>query len=154
MQFETLIYRREGRVARITLNRPERLNAITLAMPGEIRSAVEEANQDDNVHVILLDGAGRAFCSGYDLKAYAEATGHETGTQEMPWDPFLDFQLMDHNTQCFLSLWRSYKPTVCKIHGYALAGGSDIALCCDLIVMAEDAKIAIRRHGSGGARRR
>ncbi len=141
MQFETLIYRREGRVARITLNRPERLNAITLAMPGEIRSAVEEANQDDNVHVILLDGAGRAFCSGYDLKAYAEATGHETGTQEMPWDPFLDFQLMDHNTQCFLSLWRSYKPTVCKIHGYALAGGSDIALCCDLIVMAEDAQI-------------
>jgi enoyl-CoA hydratase len=65
----------------------------------------------------------------------------EAGSQEMPWDPFLDFQLLDHNTQCFLSLWRSYKPTVCKVHGYAVAGGSDIALSCDLVVMAEDAHI-------------
>ncbi|TKT73786.1 crotonase/enoyl-CoA hydratase family protein [Afipia massiliensis] len=141
MTFETLNYQVTDRVATITLNRPERLNAISRGMPSEIRNAVELANNDDLVHVILLQGAGKAFCAGYDLKNHAEAPRGQTGTQEMPWDPFIDFQLMDRNTQNFQSLWRSYKPTICKIHGYAVAGGSDIALSCDLIVMAEDAKI-------------
>lgn len=139
MAFETLTYEVRDRVATITLNRPARLNAISRAMPGEIARAVEMANADDLVHVILLQGAGRAFCAGYDLKDFAER--RDGATQEMPYDPLLDFQLMDRNTQNFLSLWRSYKPTVCKIHGYAVAGGSDIALSCDLVVMAEDARI-------------
>jgi enoyl-CoA hydratase len=141
MDFETLTYARADRVATITLNRPERLNAISRAMPEEIRAAVEHANADDLVHVIVLQGAGRAFCAGYDLKAYAEGPRGTGGSQEMPWDPFLDYQLMDRFTQNFMSLWRSYKPVICKVHGYAVAGGSDIALSCDLIVMAEDAKI-------------
>lgn len=141
MDYETLTYGRADRVATITLNRPERLNAISRAMPDEIRAAVERANADDLVHVIVLQGAGRAFCAGYDLKAYAEAPRSATGSQDMPWDPFIDYQFMDRCTQNFMSLWRSYKPTVCKVHGYAVAGGSDIALSCDLIVMAEDAKI-------------
>ena len=59
----------------------------------------------------------------------------------MPWDPTLDYKMMKRNTEQFMSLWRSYKPTICKIHGYAVAGGSDIALCCDIIIMAENAKI-------------
>jgi enoyl-CoA hydratase len=102
--------------------------------------AVEAANRDDDVHVIILTGAGRAFCAGYDLKEYAES---ETSpyTQEMPWDPMIDFDLMHRNTQDFMSLWRSHKPTIAKIRGFAVAGGSDIALCCDLIVMTDDAKI-------------
>ncbi len=141
MDYTTLRYRREDRIALITLDRPERLNAITRAMPGEIRDAVDRANRDDLVHVILIEGAGRAFCAGYDLKLSAEGPPGTGGSQEMPWDPFQDFQLMDHNTQCFLSLWRSYKPTICKVHGYAVAGGSDIALSCDLVVMGESAKI-------------
>ena len=141
MAYQTLSYSRDDRVATITLNRPDRLNAITREMPDEIRAAVEEANRDDLVHVIVLQGAGRAFCAGYDLKNAAERPRGTGGSQEMPWDPFIDFQLMDHNTQCFQSLWRSYKPTICKIHGYAVAGGSDIALSCDLVVMAEEAKI-------------
>ncbi|MCW5746278.1 MAG: crotonase/enoyl-CoA hydratase family protein [Alphaproteobacteria bacterium] len=141
MDYETLTYGRADRVATITLNRPERLNAISRAMPDEIRAAVERANADDLVHVIVLQGAGRAFCAGYDLKAYAEAPRAETGTQDGAYDPFLDYQFMDRCTQNFMSLWRSYKPTICKVHGYAVAGGSDIALCCDLVVMAEDAKI-------------
>ena len=141
MQYETLTYARADRVATITLNRPERLNAIVKPMPDEIRAAVERANQDDLVHVILLQGAGRAFCAGYDLKNSAEKPRGSAGSQDMPWDAFLDFAMMDHNTQCFHSLWRSYKPTVCKVRGYAVAGGSDIALSCDLIVMAENAKI-------------
>ena len=141
MDYQTLTYRTHERVAFITLNRPERLNAITPGMPDEIRHAVEQANRDDLVHVIVLAGEGRAFCAGYDLKLAAESPRGTGGSQEMPWDPLIDFQLMDHNTQCFLSLWRSYKPTICKVQGYAVAGGSDIALSCDLVVMGENAKI-------------
>jgi enoyl-CoA hydratase len=140
MEFTTLTYTTDDRVATITLNRPERLNAINQAMPSEIRTAVEAANDDDDIHVIVLTGAGRAFCAGYDLKEYAEAADTPY-SQPMPWDPMLDFDLMHRNTQDFMSLWHSSKPTIAKIRGFAVAGGSDIALCCDLVVMAEDAKI-------------
>ncbi len=140
--FKTLLYETEGRVARITLNRPDRLNAITEATPGEIRAAVERANDDDAVHVIVLQGAGRAFCAGYDLKVFAEGEGGNDLIQtEMPWDPMIDYRLMKRFTDDFMSLWRSYKPTICRVQQYAVAGGSDIALCCDAIVMEEDAKI-------------
>jgi enoyl-CoA hydratase len=90
------------------------------------------------VHVIVLQGAGRAFSAGYDMKEYAEAG---VDTQGEVWDPIRDFALMKHNTDDFFSLWRSLKPTVAKVHGYAVAGGSDIALSCDLVVMADDARI-------------
>ncbi len=141
MDYEHLIYAREDRVATITLNRPERLNAIARGMPQEIKAAVDRANADDLVHVILLQGAGRAFCAGYDLKNSAEQPRGASGSQDGVYDPLIDFLGMDNNTQCFQSLWRSLKPTVCKVHGYAVAGGTDIALSCDLIMMAEDARI-------------
>jgi enoyl-CoA hydratase len=141
MSSKTLLYEKKGRIARITLNRPRRLNAISVGMPREIRLAVEEANADDGVHVIVLQGAGRAFCAGYDLKDFAEKKGKVSYTQDMPWDPMIDYRGMKANTDDFFSLWRSYKPTICKVHGYAVAGGSDIALCADIVIMAEDAKI-------------
>ena len=141
MTFATLIYETAGRIARISLNRPERLNAIDERMPGEIRAAVERANADDGIHVIVLQGAGRGFCSGYDLKAFAETAGENPGVQSMPWDPMVDYRFMKQCTDDFFSLWRSYKPVICKVHGYAVAGGSDIALCADIVIMAEDAKI-------------
>ena len=141
MEFTTLRYDTDGRIARITLNRPDRLNAISAAMPGEIRAAVARANADPAVHVILLSGAGRAFCAGYDLKEFAEQPGTHSLTQDMPWDPTLDYKIMKGFTDDFMSLWRSYKPVICKVHGYAVAGGSDIALSCDIVVMAEDARI-------------
>jgi len=131
-------YEVAGRTATITLHRPERLNAIDAAMPGEIRRAVEAANDDPEVHVIVLAGAGRAFCAGYDLKEFAEAG---RGTQPAVWDPVKDYRFMKRNTDDFMSLFRSLKPTVCKVQGHAVAGGSDIALCCDLVVMADDARI-------------
>lgn len=137
----TLRYSTEGRIATITLHRPERLNAIDEHMPGEIESAVERAVADDAVHVIVLEGAGRAFCAGYDLQRFAEAKGPNAGVQAMPWEPMLDYSVMHRFTQHYMSLWRCAKPTIAKVHGYAVAGGSDIALCCDLVVMAEDAKI-------------
>ena len=134
-------YAVDGRIATIVLNRPERLNAIDRSMPGEIRHAVEEANSDDRVHVIVVTGEGRSFCAGYDLKEYAEAPGTNEGVQDMPWDPTVDFRWMWQNTEDFMSLWRSFKPTIAKVRGHAVAGGSDIALCCDFVVMAEDARI-------------
>jgi enoyl-CoA hydratase len=140
MEWKSIDYQVEGRVATITLNRPSRLNAIDQHMPGEIRRAVETAQDDRDVHVIVVTGAGRAFCSGYDLKEYAERPDAPL-SQQMPWDPMLDFALMHRNTQDFMALWRSYKPTIAKVRGYAVAGGSDIALACDLVVMAEDARI-------------
>jgi enoyl-CoA hydratase len=141
MTFSSLLYHADDRIAWITLNRPERLNAIDHVMPRELQAAVEEANRDDAVHVIVLAGAGKGFCSGYDLKLYAESAGPNAGVQTMPWDPMIDYRMMSENTRCFMSLWRSLKPVLCKVHGHAVAGGSDIALCCDLIFMAEDAKI-------------
>jgi enoyl-CoA hydratase len=137
----TVLFERDGRVARLTLNRPEALNAINDELPEQLRAAVERANADPEVHVIVLSGAGKAFCSGYDLKRFAETPRPVPGSQDMPWDPMIDYQLMSRYTACFMSLWRSLKPTVAKVHGHAVAGGSDIALCCDLVVMAEDAKI-------------
>lgn len=134
-------YQNDGRIARIFLNRPDVLNAIDDDVPQQLADCVARANADDAVHVIVLSGAGRAFCAGYDLKAYAETSGENSVTQDMPWDPMKDYAFMKRNTDLFMSLWRSYKPVICKVHGFAVAGGSDIALCCDLVVMADDAKI-------------
>jgi enoyl-CoA hydratase len=141
MRYTSLKYAVAGRIARITLNRPARLNAIDDRMPREIRRAVEAANDDERVHVIVLAGAGRAFCAGYDLKQFAEGDAKNRWNQPMPWDPMKDFRGMKANTDNFFSIWRSYKPVICKVHGYAVAGGSDIALCADIVVMEDKARI-------------
>ena len=136
-----VLYERDGRLARITLNRPDVLNAINDTLPAALEAAVAQANADPEARVIVLSGAGRAFCAGYDLTAYAERPGTNPGIQEMPWDPMQDYAFMKRTTDQFMSLWRSLLPVVCKVHGYAIAGGSDIALCSDLLVIAETAKL-------------
>ena len=137
-ELTALRYEVRERKAYLTLNRPERLNAIDHRMPRDIRQAVEMANDDPEVHVIVLQGEGRSFCAGYDLKAFAEGG---VGTQGAVWDPIKDYRAMKRNTDDFMTLFRSLKPTLCKVQGHAVAGGSDIALCCDLVVMADDARI-------------
>ena len=141
MSQRAVVWDKDGRIARIKLNRPDVLNAINDELPHDLARCVLEANDDDDVHVIILSGEGRAFCSGYDLTYYAEGNGSGDVTQEMPWDPMKDYAFMKKNTDLFMSLWRSHKPTIAKVHGFAVAGGSDIALCCDMIVMADDAEI-------------
>ncbi len=136
-----VLYERDGRIARITLNRPDVLNAIDDDVPRELAACVAQADNDRQVHVIVLSGAGRAFCAGYDLTYYAQAAGTNSGTQKMPWDPMKDYAFMMRNTELFMSLFRSKRPVIAKVHGFAVAGGSDIALCSDVIVMAEDARI-------------
>jgi enoyl-CoA hydratase len=130
------------RIARLLLNRPEKLNAINEAMPQEISAAVAWANADEEVHVIVVEGAGKGFCGGYDLSQFGEGRiDHPCQQERHPWDPMDDYAYMKRNTEHFMSLWKSPKPTVAQVHGHAVAGGSDIALCCDLLVMAEDARI-------------
>jgi enoyl-CoA hydratase len=162
----TLTYETDGRIARITLNRPQRGNGITLEMPRELAACVERANLDPEIHVIALAGNGSGFCGGYDLVESAEGRGvpenereptadsavppgspvdpmvmarnHDPGGQ---WDPVTDFQMMWRNLRGFMSLFHSEKPTVCKVHGYCVAGGTDMALCSDLLVIEDRAKI-------------
>ncbi|ETR78709.1 enoyl-CoA hydratase [Afipia sp. P52-10] len=130
------------RVARLLLNRPERLNAINDETPEEIQRAVKWAEKNDDIHVIVVEGAGKGFCGGYDLAHYAERKkGHPNQQENHPWDPMVDYASMKENTEQFMSLWRCSKPTIAKVHGHAVAGGSDIALSCDMLIMAEDAKI-------------
>jgi enoyl-CoA hydratase len=143
--FRTLLLRRQPgheRILRLTLNRPERLNAIGQDMPREIREAVEWAEADDTTHVIVLDGAGRAFCAGYDLVDFGSGrAAHPCQQEAYPFDAMDDYAAMKGYTEDFMRLWRCRKPTIAMVHGHAVAGGSDIALCCDLLVMADDAKI-------------
>jgi enoyl-CoA hydratase len=156
----TLTYEASDRVARITLDRPGRGNGITPQMPAEIAACVERANLDPAVHAIALAGNGSGFCGGYDLVASAEGDMSELGGVEAPpgspldpatiganhmpesnWDPVTDFQFMWRNVRGFMSLFHSEKPVLCKVHGYCVAGGTDMALCSDLLVIAADAKI-------------
>jgi enoyl-CoA hydratase len=159
-RLETLTYEAGDRVARITLNRPERGNGIVPRMPAEIAACVERANLDPEVHVIALAGNGTGFCGGYDLVASAEGDMSGLGGVEAPpgspidpatiganhapesnWDPVTDFQFMSRNVRGFMSLFHSEKPVICKVHGYCVAGGTDMALCSDLLVIGADAKI-------------
>lgn len=137
----SVIFKKEDRIARVILNRPNKMNAINDLMPKEIENAIQLADSDPDIHVIILSGAGKAFCAGYDLEHYSNESETNNVIQGMPWDPMKDYQFMWKNTQHFMSLWRAMKPVICKIHGYAVAGGSDIALCADMTIMADNAEI-------------
>lgn len=129
-----------GRVARLTLNRPERGNALTPTLLSELGAAVEQADLDGEVHVLLLSGRGKGFCGGYDLvwSAESQLPNHDPS---QPWDPMLDYSVMSRNVRTFMSLYHCSKPVVCKVQGFCVAGGTDMALCSDLLVIAADAKI-------------
>ncbi len=135
-----VLYEVRDRIAHLTLNRPDRGNGITRGLVLELERSVERADLDPEVHVLLLSGAGKGFCGGYDLVQYAEGTIPNHDPNE-PWDPMLDYQFMSRNVRAFMSLFHCSKPVVCKVHGFCVAGGTDMALCSDLLVIAADAKI-------------
>ncbi|GAB4583894.1 crotonase/enoyl-CoA hydratase family protein [Nocardia sp. IFM 10818] len=155
----TLTYEVTGRIARITFNRPEQGNAITSDTPVELAAAVERADLDPRVHVIVVSGRGKGFCGGYDLSIFAENGFEPTagaqsaegtvldpvvqGRNHNPWgtwDPMVDYAMMSRFNRGFSSLLHANKPTVAKVHGFAIAGGTDIALFADQIICAEDAR--------------
>jgi enoyl-CoA hydratase len=160
-ELATMTYEASGRIARITLDRPQRGNGITRNLVTELEQCVERADLDAAVHVILLAGNGKGFCGGYDLVESAEGQGRmgneavqtPTGSPLDPavmaanhdprgtWDPMVDYAMMARNVRAFMSLFRCSKPVVCKVHGFCVAGGTDMALCSDLLIIASDAKI-------------
>ncbi len=157
----SIAYEVTGRIARITLDRPERGNGITRGLLSELERRVEQADLDPAVHVMLLSGNGKGFCGGYDLVESAEGQGRMGGEGETPapgspldpsvmaanhdpagtWDPMVDYAMMSRNVRAFMSLFHCSKPVVCKVHGFCVAGGTDMALCSDLLIIAADAKI-------------
>jgi enoyl-CoA hydratase len=144
MAYETIRYAVDGPVARITLDRPDRLNTIVPPMPDELEAAVDAAVADDEVKVIVLRGAGRSFCAGFD---FGGGFHHwdERLTTGGEWDPGKDFAFATSPTHGpvpkFMSLWRAPKPSIAQIHGWCVGGGSDLALCADLVIASEDARI-------------
>jgi enoyl-CoA hydratase len=157
----TMTYEVSDRVARITLDRPERGNGITRGLVSELERCVERADLDPAVHAILLAGNGKGFCGGYDLVESAEGQGRQDGEALAPppgspldptvmaanhdpagtWDAMVDYAMMSRNARAFMSLFHCGKPVVCRVHGFCVAGGTDMALCSDLLVIAADAKI-------------
>jgi enoyl-CoA hydratase len=142
--YQTLLYDTEGAVATITLNRPQRLNTIVPPMPDELEAAVHHAIGDAEIKVIVLRGAGRSFCAGFD---FAGGFHHydEQLTSDGAWDPGKDFVAATSQAlgavPKFMSLWRSPKPVIAQIHGWCVGGGSDMALCADVVIASEDARI-------------
>jgi enoyl-CoA hydratase len=164
-----IVYESADGVARITLNRPERGNGINRALLAELERCVERADLDPRVRVVVLSGRGKGFCGGYDLVESAEGQGRldgdngqseERGVAGPPpgspldprvmmnnhdptgiWDPMVDYAMMSRNVRAFMSLFHCSKPVVCKVHGFCVAGGTDMALCSDLLVIAAEAKI-------------
>ncbi len=142
MDRTTLLYEVEDSVATITLNRPDRLNTIVPPMPEEFEDCIREAGGDDAVRVVVVRGAGRSFCAGYD---FADGFHHwdEHLYTDGEWDPGKDFIGTGAfgPTQRFMSMWRLPKPVIAQVHGWCVGGGSDMALCADLVIASEDARI-------------
>ena len=144
MPYETVLYDTEGAIATITLNRPDRLNTIVPPMPDELQDAVHRASLDGAVKVIVLRGAGRAFCAGFD---FAGGFHHwdEGMTTDGRWDPGKDFAMATSPAAGpvpkFMSIWRTPKPVIAQVHGWCVGGGSDMALCADLVIASDDARI-------------
>ncbi len=153
-------YEVDGRVARLTLDRPERGNGITRRLVTELAAAVERADLDPAVHVMVLSGNGPGFCGGYDLVESAEGMGAAASGAAEPagspldpavmaanhdpastWDAMVDYAMMSRNVRGFMSLFHANKPVVCMVHGFCVAGGTDMALCSDLLVIEDEAKI-------------
>ncbi len=144
MDYETLLYGVDDAIATITLNRPEALNTIVPPMPDEFERAVNQASGDPAVKVIVVRGAGRSFCAGYDFSGGFHHWD-EYLTTDGEWDPGKDFTLATSSfaspTQKFMSMWRSPKPVIAQVHGWCVGGGSDAALCADIVIASEDAQI-------------
>ncbi|MEX0749815.1 MAG: crotonase/enoyl-CoA hydratase family protein [Dehalococcoidia bacterium] len=157
MEFETILYEKDGGKARITLNRPEKLNALSMKLQREVNSALWEADNDADVHVIILKAAGRAFCAGYDLTPMQspprQGDKDETYTNVYRGMASMDDDIwqLERQQRERMAIWEIHKPVIAQVHGYCLAGGTDLALLCDLVVVADDAVIGfppVRAMGS------
>lgn len=157
MDYENILYEKEGGKARITLNRPEKLNALSMRLQRELNAALWEADNDAAVHVVIIRGAGRAFCAGYDLtpmhspsrrgdrdEAYTNVYRGMASQDDDIWQ-------LERQQRERMAIWDMHKPVIAQVHGYCLAGGTDLALLSDIVVAADDAMIGfppVRAMGS------
>jgi enoyl-CoA hydratase len=144
----TIRYEVERGRARITLNRPEKLNALSFELQTELHQALREADNDSNVHAIIIRGAGRAFSAGYDLTPLANRRAQDARDGEAYTAVYRggssfddDAWQLERAQQLRMVIFDMHKPVVAQVHGYCLAGGTDLALLCDMIIAAEDAVI-------------
>jgi len=145
--FKTIIYEVTEARARITLNRPEKLNALSFELQTELNEALWEADNDTNVRAIILRGNGRAFSAGYDLTPLANRRAPEAGSDQYTavyrggrsFDD--DAWQMERAQRLRMAIFDMHKPVIAQVHGYCLAGGTDVALLCDIIIAADDATI-------------
>jgi enoyl-CoA hydratase len=144
--FETITYEVDRGRARITLNRPDKLNALTLELQTELAEALWEADNDTAVHCVIVRGAGRAFSAGYDLTGAGkrppvsrieDAGRRYRGGRSLDDDAWQ----LERAQRLRMALFDMHKPSIAQVHGYCLAGGTDIALMCDMVIAAEDATI-------------
>jgi enoyl-CoA hydratase len=142
--FETIAYATDGAVATITLNRPRALNTIVPPMPEELEAAVGLAVRDADVKVVVLRGAGRSFCGGFDFGGGFHQWD-ETLASDGRWDPGRELTATVSPqlgwVPKFNSLWTSIKPVIAMVHGWCVGGGSEMALSADIVLMSEDARI-------------
>jgi enoyl-CoA hydratase len=136
---DSVRYESDQGVATLTLDRPERLNAIVPELIEDLEAALDRAEADPAVRVIRLRGAGRSFCAGYDIQWGVRAMEESEAGES--WDPMADQRMMSRFVGAYMRLWRSPKPVIAQVHGYCVGGGTDLALCSDLIVCAEDCRI-------------
>ena len=146
MTYEFLEYEQVGRVARITLNRPEKLNALSIQLQHEIVAAAREAEADPSIHAVLFRGRGRAFCAGYDITPTTERRQEFSNRTIRS-----DINGMQETVARWSTIWNLRIPTIAQVHGYCIAGGTDFALHCDMVVIADDARVGftpVRAQGS------
>jgi len=141
MTYEMITYSANDAIATITLNRPEKYNTFRMEMIEELDGALREANRDDGIKVIILQGAGDSFCGGFD---FSGGLAHFEKIKEEDYDPGADIHLVTNHylsyIPTFMGLWRGLKPTIAKVHGYCVGGGSELALCADLVIASDDAR--------------
>ncbi len=141
MSYEMIKYAKKEAIATITLNRPEKYNTLRFEMIEEMDNALGDANRDSEIKVIILEGAGDSFCGGFDFSGGLE---HFEGIGEENYDPGVDIHIMTNQYLSyipkFMGMWRGLKPTIAKVHGYCVGGGSELALCADLVVASDDAR--------------
>ena len=142
--FEQIIYEVVNNTAMITLNRPEKLNALTLQLQSELSEALWEADNDRDVHSVIIKGAGRAFSAGYDLtgggqKIPVSRVQNENRAYRGARSIDDDAWQLERGQRYRMALFDMHKPVIAQVHGYCLAGGTDIALLCDMVIAADDA---------------
>ncbi|MEM7412441.1 MAG: crotonase/enoyl-CoA hydratase family protein [Myxococcota bacterium] len=142
MTDSVVLYAKHSGIATITLNRPDKANTLRIEMIQGLDDALRDANRDRDIKVIVLEGAGDNFCGGFDFSGGLE---HYGGIQESNYDPGMDVYGVTNGYTSyipqFMGLWRGLKPTIAKVHGYCVGGGSELALCADLVVASDCARI-------------